>query len=101
MYIQLKIKSLDKLSLKLYLNYLKNIFFKLKLKNFTIQNLPLEKKKLTLLKSPHVNKKALEQFEFVIYKSLVTLKDFKKLILLKYIIINKPKNLKLSLKKRG
>jgi hypothetical protein len=42
MKIQIKIKSFDKLTLKLYLKFLKNIFFKNKLKYFTIQNFPLK-----------------------------------------------------------
>jgi len=34
-------------------------------------NLPVKKKKITVLKSPHVNKKAREQFELCSYKRLL------------------------------
>lgn len=95
---QIKIKSLDQLTLQLYLKFLKNIFLKIRLKNFTMQNFPLKKKKISLLKSPHVNKKAIEQFEFKVYKALVTIRGIKNLPIFKYLILNKPKNLKFIIK---
>ena len=62
-------KNLNSLNnfLKIFNN--KKIFKKLKIKFFKIlyEN-PVKKKKLTILKSPHVNKKAQEQFEHKIYK---------------------------------
>jgi len=39
-------------------------------------NLPIQKKKITVLKSPHVNKKARDQFEICMSNSLVILKGF-------------------------
>jgi small subunit ribosomal protein S10 len=39
-------------------------------------NLPVEKKKITILKSPHVNKKARDQFEIVFLSRLIILKGF-------------------------
>jgi ribosomal protein S10 len=40
----------------------------------SIIKLPIKIKKFTLLRSPHVNKKAREQFEIRTYKRLITLK---------------------------
>lgn len=37
-------------------------------------NLPIKKKKINVLKSPHVNKKAREEFEIVISNCLIILK---------------------------
>lgn len=46
-----------------------------KLKTF---NLPKKRKKLVVLKSPHVNSKSKEHFEIVVYRRLISLKSFKK-----------------------
>ena len=44
---------------------------------FSSIDLPIERKKVTLVKSPHVNKKAKDQFETRLYNGLVILKgDF-------------------------
>ena len=37
-------------------------------------SLPIERKKFTVLKSPHVNKKAKEQYEIRFYNSLIVIK---------------------------
>jgi ribosomal protein S10 len=96
MKIVIKLKSLDKISLTIYLNLLKFLSKKLCLKS-NKQNLPLEKKRITLLKSPHVNKSSREQFEFKLYKSILILEKFNNFKILKNLIINKPKSVKLSL----
>jgi ribosomal protein S10 len=77
------------------------------LDNF-ISNLPNKLNRISLLRSPHVNKKAFEQFQLKTYKSIVTLKTdkdskhiFNSLLgqkILKSIFINKPKNIKLLFK---
>jgi len=69
------------LNTKLYLNY-KNTKLYLNYKNqkkyslfdYSIFFLQKNKKKYTLNKSPHVNKKAREQFETRIYKAVIFLK---------------------------
>ena len=53
---QIKIESVDQKSLELYKQYLQTLL-SLKKINHIFFNLPLYKKKLTFLKSPHVNKK--------------------------------------------
>lgn len=54
-------------------NLIKNKKFS-KIKSF---NLPKKRKKLVVLKSPHVNSKAKEHFEMVVYSRLISLKCFK------------------------
>ena len=44
---------------------------KFDLTNISKVNLKKKKKKFTLLKSPHVHKKAREQFELCVYKSVI------------------------------
>jgi len=98
MIFKLKIKSIDSISIKLYLLFLKSFFKRQKLNSFSFYSFPIKRKRITLLKSPHVNKKARSQFEMKLYTFLLTIKEIKNFNLIKYIIINKPKNLKLTLK---
>lgn len=92
----LHIKSLDKITLFLYITFLKTIFRKINLLEYKIISLPYKKKRITLLKSPHVNKKAREQFEIRVYKTIISFNFSKNYIFLNYILINKPKNIKLN-----
>ena len=52
--------------------------------------LPLTRKRITLLKSPHVHKKAKEQFELVTYKIAVLLSPETNISNIKNIFIKKP-----------
>lgn len=57
-------------------------------------------KRITLLKSPHVNKKAKESFELRTYKMSLFFtmkKKFKSLMILDSILKNKPKFIKLKI----
>ena len=74
MKIQLKIKSLDQQSLKLYLIKIHKILKILGIKYNTF-NLPSKRKRITLLKSPHVNKKARDQFEIRTHQRLMDILD--------------------------
>ena len=95
--LQITICSIDKTLLGIYLTFLKNIFKKLNIV-YTSTNLPLKIKKITLLKSPHVHKKAREQFECKTFTSTIIINNNTlKLGILKFLIINKPKPLKLKL----
>ena len=96
--LQIKLNSINQPTLKFYLKFLMNIFQKFHL-NYTCINLPTTTKRITLLKSPHVYKKAREQFELHTYKAVLTLLYPKNSQLIKVLILNKPKNLKLKLKK--
>ena len=83
----------------LYTNYIKKILEKAKIQ-YKFFNLPIKNKKITLLKSPHVNKKAREQFEIKKYKSLIQIKEAKMdENLFKLILLNKPKYIKLNLRR--
>lgn len=51
-----------------------------------------------MLKSPHVNKKAREQFELKIYNTIVNFdKSFINNVFITHLIKNKPKNIKLKI----
>ena len=93
---QINIKSLNKESILLYKQFILNILNKRKITH-KIFNLPAIKKKLTLLKSPHVNKSAREQFEFKSYKIIINLNQELSLCDLKFLLINKPKTIKIKI----
>ena len=92
----LKIKSVDQNSLIIYKNFLEDVLFKL-LIEYKVSNVPATKKRITLLKSPHVNKKSREQFQHTRYKVFFKIKDSLDIRAIKYIISNKPKTVKVML----
>jgi small subunit ribosomal protein S10 len=94
--IKIKIRSLDQESILLYKKFISEIISKLNLP-FTTSNMPNKKKRVTLLKSPHVNKKAREQFQITTYKTSFEIESAVNIKVLKYIILNKPKTVKVSL----
>ena len=101
--MKLSLVTVDKVSLELYKFFLRTLFTarNIKPKDVSFFDLPVHVKRFTVLKSPHVHKKARDQYEIRTYKSIVTFKnytetlDFKNLI--KFLILNKPSSLKLSL----
>lgn len=95
--IKIKLKSVYCESLFLYLKYLKVFFNTLNIKS-SLFILPLQFKRMTLLKSPHVNKKAKEQFEVRYYQVIIILKQPFSLKFLQYLIINKPKSIQIKIK---
>jgi small subunit ribosomal protein S10 len=100
MKICINIKSLDKVVINLYVDFLKKALNYLKITNFKIQNLPTKIKKITLLKSPHVNKKAMEQFEVKIQKkSFFFFLKKEDVSVIKLFLINKPKSITLKIKR--
>lgn len=88
--IIIKIRSLDQNSLTIYKNFLGSILSKL-LITYKVSNIPTITKRITLLKSPHVNKKSREQFQHNTYKAFFKVKSALSIKVLKYIILNKPK----------
>lgn len=78
--------------------YLLSLQKLLKLNNSKITHsfLPKKKNKITLLKSPHVFKKAKEQFEFNLYKVVINIELTP--LQLKYVLQNKPKAISLKWK---
>jgi ribosomal protein S10 len=90
--------SSSKTTLKAYaffLVYMLENFFNIK---YLMVRLPLKKKKITLLKSPHVYKKAKEHFEIHYFKTifLIKMSDIH-IRFIKYLVLNKPKSLNLKL----
>ena len=94
---QLKIKSLNKESLNLYKKFLEKIFAKMNVKYYLF-NLPTNIKRITLLKSPHVNKSAREQFEIKRYSCSFTFNCSNKINIEKIFLLNKPAVLTFRLK---
>jgi ribosomal protein S10 len=94
--ISLKATSLNFSTLFLY-----SILLRKTLKKFNIEYsfifLPKIKSKITVLKSPHVNKKAREQFEFVKHSFLLSLHISNLNTFYLFLIKNKPKIVDLSL----
>jgi len=71
--------SLTKKSLYNYKNYITTILKKFNIK-FKVVNLPRKQKKQTLLKSPHVTKKAKESFELNFFKFVIIINFNNKLL---------------------
>ena len=71
----IQLKSIDKKSLSFYTHFLKKVFYKTSVV-YSHTSLPIRKKRITLLKSPHVNKKAREQFETRVFKAIINIKLF-------------------------
>lgn len=97
-FIQIKLNALSIDIILLYSKFLKKIFKKINLK-FSIISLPKKIKKITLLKSSHVHKKAREQFEICKYSKIITIYNKISLKYFNYLILNKPKMIKIKLKK--
>lgn len=97
--IKLHLKSISKESLKLFSSYLQENLKKLQT-NYSFFSLPQKNKRITLFKSPHVNKKAKEQFELKYYKNIFVIKlsNQSENQKLKYLLINKPKSVELKIK---
>jgi small subunit ribosomal protein S10 len=96
-HVQIKLKSVYKESLLFYTQFLSFFLKKLGVK-VTIFILPKKRKRITLLKSPHVNKTAKEQFEIFSYQTLITVKEVVELKKIKYLFLNKPKSIQLKIK---
>jgi len=94
---KLTLKSYSKESLLLYVNYLKTIGLKLGIP-LSIFSFPKKRKFITLLKSPHVNKKAKEQFDIKYFKTLISFNGGLNLNIVKNILMNKPKSISLKIK---
>ena len=86
----IKIYSKDKKSLEQFKTFLKNITKKWKSFTFNIKNNKKKRKRITVLKSPHVNKKAQTQFQSIIHSA--NIKCFSFDLKKNYIILKKIKN---------
>ncbi len=96
---QIIIKSSCNYTLKAYVTYLDLLFKKMSL-NISIFYLPSTERKITLLKSPHVYKKAKEQFKVSTYKAVISVDITNKVSVnqIGYLLINKPKAIFIKIK---
>jgi ribosomal protein S10 len=94
---QFKIKSLNKQTLIVYKKFLIALLNKIQI-NYSFFNLPTKQNKITLLKSPHVNKTAREHFDVKFYSNVLQINQNLNSEFIKIIFSNKPKTIKLSLK---
>ena len=97
--MHLNLKSLNKNLLKIYCFYLKKIFSFLRI-NYSILYLPRKNSRITLIKSPHINKKAREQFEIQSYSLHFKIACNFDIFLLRLILLNKPSIIQLKIKSK-
>lgn len=95
--IEIKLKSYSQTSLFFYVDILKTTLVDFGY-SVSIVNLPVKFKRLTLLRSPHVYKKAKEQFESRVYSTFIQISNTKddnlfKLSRLKFLLLNKSKSI--------
>ena len=86
----LKLYSKDKESLKRFRKLLKQINKKWKNSTFVFKSIKKKRKRITVLKSPHVNKKAQTQFQSITYSTLVKYSSWE--IKKNYILLKKIRN---------
>jgi ribosomal protein S10 len=96
---QIIIKSSCNYTLKAYVSYLELMFRKLNIET-SVFFLPSSERKITLLKSPHVYKKAKEQFKISTHKVVISIDITKSFDLSKlaFFLINKPKAIFVKIK---
>lgn len=95
--LQINIKSVNINAFKIYNLFFQKILKKLNIKH-SIFHLPTKRKRITLLKAPHVYKKAREQFEYRCYKSCIQISDKIKISILNWLLINKPAVVQIKIK---
>jgi ribosomal protein S10 len=97
---QIIIKSSCSYTLNAYTVFLKSIFNQLNV-TYSFFFLPAVDRKLTILKSPHVNKKAKEQFKLTTYKVIISFNSINATLFMKnfsFFILNKPKAISIKIK---
>jgi small subunit ribosomal protein S10 len=88
--IEIKLKSFDFNSIENFKTKIQQIFNILEIKNPKFITFPISRKRYTLERSPHIDKKSREQFEQKHYKSQIILnsKNLKKISIFIYILRN-------------
>jgi ribosomal protein S10 len=87
--------SVNSESINIYRGFLSSICTKLNI-DHSVVAMPNKIKRIALLKSPHVHKKAFEHFECTTYKTLIDLKSPITFTQLKFLITNKPKSVRVQ-----
>jgi len=96
-YFILILKSFNSNSFYTYSHSLRKLLSKLGVE-YTQFYLPINKKRVTFLKSPFVNKRAREQFEIKFYKIIIQIKSNINLSILGILLINKPSTIQVKIK---
>lgn len=97
-FLKLEIKSVNKEIICQYQRFLIK-FLKLQNIKFSYFVMPIKRKRITLLKSIHINKKAQSQFELKKYKLIVNIFiDSFRIKTIKNILLNTPKLISIKLK---
>ena len=88
--LNLHIKSFDPYYIEKSIKKINHIISLLKISSVIIFSLPKSVKKITLIKSPHIDKKSREQFEIKHYKTILcfNIKKTQNLFLLVYMLKN-------------
>lgn len=85
MFVNIHVFSKNYISLKAFLNFFFKVCNTERMKTYFVliqHSKPKVIKKFTVLKSPHVNKKAQEQFEFCLHKNQLSIYSYQNLKLL-------------------
>lgn len=90
--IKIKAISFNSTILKIYSFFLSKLAKKLNCR-YSISFLPKKSKKIILLKSPHVHKKAREQFQVLTYSFILILVVSKVSEIISYTKLNSPKTI--------
>jgi ribosomal protein S10 len=91
--VKIKFSAINYKLLKIYSKFLINLLNKLNIE-YNFFNLPIKKKLLTFLKSPHIYKKAVEHFEIKKFSLLFVLKNLKNFSIFSSLFLNKPHGIK-------
>lgn len=96
--IQLKLSSVNKRCLTLYFQFMLNLLKHYKI-IYKINFLPTKKKRITFLKSSHVNKRSQEHFSVKKFGAFITLTNQRiNGNLLKQIVVDKPSSIQIKIK---
>ena len=98
--LQIRINSFKLDNLNIYINFLEKLL-KISKICYSKISIPTKIKRITILKSPHVFKKAREQFELKIYTKNIIIKNIENVNFLKNLLINKPKFININIKYIG
>jgi ribosomal protein S10 len=93
---RIRISSMNSESINIYSIFLSTICKKLNI-DHSVVHMPKRIKRIALLKSPHVHKKAFEHFQMISYKTLFCLKSPVTFTQLKFLITNKPKSVTIQI----
>lgn len=93
----IKLSSSSKTSLKIYTSILLSYFNNWNI-NYSNSSFPKTKKRITLLKSTHVNKKAKEHFEIESFKNTILIHSLIKINVLNILFLNKPRSVNIKIK---